>query len=287
VNELLSLLQYASPVALAAIGETVAQKSGVINIGLEGAMLCAAYASVSVTYSTGNPWLGLGAGVLVGVAVALLFALFSVVLLNDQVVVGTAINLLALGLTGALFRASFGQTGQLISVQRLPAWHGVDPLLALLLLSIPGLGLLLGKTRWGLVLRATGEFPKAADAAGFSVMKLRIGALAIGGLYAGCAGAYLSLVIAGTFAENMTAGRGFVAIALVAFGRWRPHFVVAAALLVGFVESLQFRFQTYGWHAPYQLFIALPYVVALLVLVIVGKGTRAPETLGQPYKRSR
>jgi simple sugar transport system permease protein len=111
--------------------------------------------------------------------------------------------------------------------------------------------------------------------------------LFVGGLYAGLAGGYLSLVIAGSFAENMTAGRGFVAIAMVTFGRWKPQLAFLAALLIGYAESLQYRFQTYGWNVPYQLMIALPYIVALLVLVIVGKGTVAPGALAQPYRKDK
>jgi general nucleoside transport system permease protein len=202
-------------------------------------------------------------------------------------VVGTAINLLAMGLTATLFRAQFGQSGQLVSVPKLPSWHGIDGAMALLLLAIPFVWFLLSRTAWGLAVRAAGEYPKAAEAAGFSVHRLRFSALLVGGILGGLGGAYLSVGIAGSFAENMTAGRGFVAIAMVTFGRWRPAWVFAAALLIGMAESMQYRFQTLGWKVPFQLMIALPYILALLVLVIVGKGTVAPKALGQSYRRER
>jgi simple sugar transport system permease protein len=281
------LLSYAAPVAFAALGETVAQRSGVLNIGLDGTMLIGAFFGMLVTFSTHSPWLGLAAGTLAGLAVCAVFAWFTVYLATDQVVVGTAVNLLALGLTGTLFRARFGQSGQLISLPKLPSWQGLDGAVLLLLLAIPAVWWLLSRTAWGLAVRAAGEYPKAAEAAGFSVHRLRLGALLFGGLLGGLGGAYLSVGIAGSFAENMTAGRGFVAIAMVTFGRWRPAWVFAAALLIGAAESLQYRFQTFGWKVPFQLMIALPYLVALLVLVVVGKGTVAPKALGQSYRRER
>lgn len=285
--QFLSLLQYAAPVALAALGETICQRSGVIDIALEGVMLGGAFFGLMATIATGSPILGAGVGILAGLCVAALFGWFTIYLTTDQVVVGTAVNLLMLGITGTLFRARFGQSGQLLSVAKIPAWHGVDPVLVFLVLSVPAVWYLLGRTGWGLALRSAGEYPKATEAAGYSVHRLRLGAVLIGGAFGGLAGAYLSLGIAGSFAENMTAGRGFVAIALVTFGRWRPGWVFAAALLIGFLESLQFRFQSLGLHIPYQLLVALPYVVALLVLVAAGKGTIAPGALGQPYRREK
>jgi len=269
------------------MGEVITERGGLINIGLEGSMLVACYFAMLGCYVTHSPWLGLGAGIVGAVLMTLIFGLFTIFLYADQVVVGTAINLLALGVTGTLFRSKFGQSGQLLSVPRIPAFHGVDLLMVFMLLSAPALWILLRKTAWGLAVRACGEYPKAVDAAGFSVHRLRLQALLVGAIYSGLAGSYLALVITGSFAENMTAGRGFVAIAMVTFGRWKPQFAFLAALLIGFTESLQYRFQTYGWKVPYQLMIALPYVVALLVLVIVGKGSAAPGALAQPYRKEK
>lgn len=285
--EFISLLSYTAPIGLAAIGEVLVQRAGVINIGLEGSMLTAAFFWMLASLATHNPWIGLFAALLSGLVFTLIFGFFTIKLAADQVVVGTATNLLALGLTGSLFRSRFGTTSQLISVPRIPSWGGFDPLMILMLLSVPVVWFLLQKTGWGLAVRACGEYPKAADASGYSVNSIRFQALMIGGLFAGLAGAYLSLVIAGSFAENMTAGRGFVAIAMVTFGRWKPHFAFLAALLIGYAVSLQYKFQTYGSNIPYQLMIALPYVVALLVLVVVGKGSSAPGALAQPYRKDK
>lgn len=282
-----SVLYYSAPVVLAALGEVVTQRGGLINIGLEGSMLVASFFGMLACYATHSPWIGLGAGVGCALVVTAIFGLFTIYWAADQVVVGTAINLLALGVTSTLFRSIFGQTGQLLSVPRIGAYHGIDPLIVFMVLSVPVLWLLLQRTGWGLAVRACGEYPKAASAAGFSVLNLRMAALMLGGLYAGLAGSYLALVIAGSFAENMTAGRGFVAIAMVTFGRWKPHYAFFAALLIGFFDSLQYKFQTFGWNVPYQLILALPYVVALLVLVIVGKGGVAPGALAQPYRKER
>ncbi len=285
--EFISLLQYSAPVALAAIGEVLVQKSGVINIGLEGSMLVASFFGMLACYSTHNPWLGLGAAIIAALVMTLIYAFFVLYLAADQVVVGTATNLLALGVTGSLFRSTFGNSSQLLSVPRIPAIHGIDPIMIVMILSVPVVWFALRRTGWGLAVRACGEYPKASDASGFSVNRLRLQSLLLGGLFAGLAGAYLSLVIAGSFAENMTAGRGFMAIAMVTFGRWKPVYVFLAALLIGYAVSLQFKFQTYGWNVPYQLMIALPYIVALLVLVLVGKGASSPGALAQPYRKDK
>lgn len=283
--DLILLLTFSTPIALAAIGETVSQRAGVLNIGLEGMMLCGAFFGMLVSLDTGSPWLGMGAAGLSSLALALASSLFIVRLAADQVVVGTAINLLALGLTGTLFRARFGQSGALLSVAKLPEWNGLDPVAVSMLASVPLVWWVLQRTGFGLALRAAGESTKAVEAAGFSVAVLRTACLSISGLFGGLAGGYLALGIAGSFAENMTAGRGFVAIALVTFGRWKPGWVLAAALLIGFAESLQFSLQADNVGLPHQLFVALPYVVALLVLVVAGKGTQAPDSLGVAYRR--
>jgi simple sugar transport system permease protein len=281
----LTLLKYATPVALAAGGEAIVQKAGVINIGLEGTMMTGAFAGTIVALATGSAGLGLLAGLAVGIALALLFGGFVVALAADQVVVGTAINLSVAGITGTLYRARFGQSGQLLSLPPLPSVAGIDAGMVALVAMIPAVWFLLNRTNYGLVLRSAGEYPKASEAAGYSVAQLRMGAIAIGGAFGGFAGAYLSLGVASSFTENITAGKGFLAIAIVTFGRWKPFWIVASALLIGFSESLQYRFQSMGIHVPYQLLIAMPYVVALLVLAIVGKGIDTPRALGQPFRR--
>jgi len=281
------LLQFATPLALAAIGETVGQKSGLINIGLEGTMLTAAYFGVLGCISTGSPWLGLVIGALAGLALTMLVSWFTITLGADQVVVGTAANLLALGVTGTLFQARFGHSGQLFHVDQVPKWHGVDAVMVFGLVAAFLVTWLLWHTGWGLALRATGEYPQATEAAGFSANKLRFQAAAVGGLLGGLGGAYLSLGVVGSFAENMTGGRGFIAIAMVTFGRWKPAYVFVACMLIGYLDSLQYVLQARGSAIPFQLLIALPYVAALVVLVAVGKGTVVPAALGRPYSRDK
>lgn len=283
--DLLLLIQFATPLALAALGETVGQKSGVINIGLEGVMLVAAYFGAIVSLSTGSPWVGLAAGAVTGLALNMVSAWFTITLCADQVVVGTAVNLFALGLTGTLFRAHFGQTGKLFSVPQLPKFHGIDAVMAAGALSVVLVALLLKRTGWGLAVRSAGEFPKSTAAAGFGVHKLRYQAAAIGGFLGALGGAYLALGVVGCFAENMTGGRGFIAIAMVTFGRWRPALVYVACVVIGYLDSLQYLLQARGSWVPFQLLIALPYIVALAVLVAAGKGTVAPAALAQPYAR--
>lgn len=281
-----TLLKFATPLALAALGETVTQRAGVLNIGLEGVMLSSAYAGIVVAHSTGSVWLGLAAGLVAGLILTLISAFFCVKLAVDQVVTGTAVTLLALGLTGTLYRAQFGQSGQLISLKSsLPSIAGFDPVTVAAALSVGAVWLLLFKTRWGLAARAAGEYPKAAEAAGFRVPRLRLQAMLVGGLFGALAGAYLSVGVAGSFAEGMTSGKGFVAIAMVTFGRWRPLPVFAACILIGYLESLQFALQGQGLAIPTQALTALPYVAAILVLVLAGRGTAAPASLAVPYRR--
>ncbi len=299
--DLVLLLGFTVPVALAALGETIGQKSGVINIGLEGMILAGAFAAAWAAAITGSPWIGSAAGLIVGMVLAAFSGWFTVVRGADQVVVGTALNLLSLGITGSLFRMKFDPTKTILKVTKVPTlgdfvpwvktslpWmERLDVFIVLTIFLSVFLAWVLKRTGWGLAVRSAGEYPVAAEAAGFSVVRLRMGALLIGGALAGLAGAYLCLGISGSFAENTTAGRGFVAIALVTFGQWRPGWVAAGALLIGFLESLQFKAQAAGWKVPVQFLLAMPYVVSLLVLVFIGKRTLSPAALGQPYRRSK
>ncbi len=284
--EPVELLKFAAPVGLAALGETITQRSGVLNIGLEGVMLASAYAGIITAYSTGSVWLGLLAGIAAGLVLTLISAFFCIKLAADQVVAGTAVTLLSLGLTGTLFRAQFGQSGQLISLKNsLPSYKGVDPVMAFSILSVVLIWLVMFKTRWGLAVRAAGEYPKAAEAAGFRVPRLRLQAMLLGGAFGALAGAYLSVGVAGSFAEGMTSGKGFVAIAMVTFGRWKPLPVFLASILIGYLESLQFALQGQGMAIPTEVLTASPYIAALVVLIFAGRGTAAPAALGLPYKK--
>ena len=287
----LGAVTLATPLLLAATGETIAQKAGVVNVGLEGMMLTGAFAATMGALNhgatVGNPYVGLVMGALAGGVLAALFALFAARLAANQVVVGVVVNLLALGLTGTIYRAKFGATGAFLRAATLPALFGsVNILTGFALIAAPLGWLWLNRTRRGLELRACGEQPIAAEAAGVGVLRTRTFAVLFDGAMAGLAGAFLSVGNTGTFTENMTAGRGFIALAIVTAGRWNPYGCLIAALVFGAMDELQAQGQALGLRLPYQLFLALPYIVTLLALSRGGRRTQAPESLGRPYRRA-
>ena len=291
-------LRLAAPLLLAALGELVIERAGLIDIGIEGTMLTGAFAGFVVALATGSPLAGVAAAAAAGVAVGGLFAAFTVLGRVDQIVVGTALNLLALGATGALSRALYGgappSAPTLGALAQGPlaelAWLGpllfaqtaFVPLGLLLALAI---GFTLARTRPGLRLRAVGEAARAADAEGVSVPAVRFAAVLVGSALAGLAGAALSLAQSDSFTEGMTAGRGFIALAIVIFGRWSAGGVLLASLFFGFVSALQFRLQARGSGIPYPVFLMFPYLVTLGVLAFASAGARAPADLGRAYAR--
>jgi ABC-type uncharacterized transport system permease subunit len=290
----------ATPILLAALGELVVERAGVLNIGVEGMMLAGAFAAAVAAASSGSAGAGVLAAAAVGVAAALLFALAAVWLGADQIIVGTAINLLALGGTGALYRALYGETGTALVLPTLPAiavpglsslplagraLFDQHALVYLALALVPLLSLALARTGAGLRLRALGDHPVAAASLGFPVRAYRVAALAVSGLLAGLAGAALALWTAGTFVEGITAGRGFVALAVVVFARWSPWGALAGALLFGLANALQFQFQAIAIDAPYQVFLMLPYALTLLALLVPTGMAPAPRALGTRYER--
>jgi simple sugar transport system permease protein len=294
MNELVgvigTMLSLGAPLVIAAAGETVSERAGVLNIGLEGVMLLAAYAAFWVSWQTGNPYLGLGAASFIGAIALLATAPLVIHLGADQVVVGTGMNLLALGITGTLFVQAFGRTGRLVQVETVAKFGGDFGLNLFMLAAVPIVLFtwwLLFRTRWGRAARAAGERPEAARAAGWSVVRLRLQAMAIAGVLAGLAGGYLSVAQTNSFAENMTAGRGFVVIAAVTFGRWHPIGAAGAALLIALSYGLQYLIKAYSLPLPYQLFDALPYLLALVVLVGAGRAKSGPAALALPYKEDR
>lgn len=282
-----ALLSFATPLLIASAGETVLEKSGILNIGLEGMMLTSAYAAFFTSHLTGSPWLGIAGGVAAAVAIALLSSLFVIRLAADQVVVGTAINLLALGVTGSLFVASFGRTGQLVSVEAVPKLGGqlaLNPVMMFAIVAPILFSLLISRTRWGLAARACGESPEAVDALGFSPQRIRFQASLIAAVAAGIAGSYLTVAQTNSFAPNMTVGIGFVVIAAVTFGRWTMIGTVAASLVIASGYAVQFLLKATNPNIPYQLFDALPYLLALIVLIGAGRSSSAPAQLALPYK---
>jgi len=300
VNEALtafleSTVRTATPLALAAIGELVVERAGIINIGLEGMILAGAFGAL-VGAGIGGTTFGLAAAMLAGVAGALLLALFVVRLRADQIITGTAVTLLAIGLTGTMYRVLYGESGAALTTPTSgpvaipllaavpvigPAFFAQPPITYVVYAAFPLLWWWLYRTRLGLALRAIGERPEAAEAAGVRTGYMRVAALLFGGAMGGLSGATLVLAQAGTFAEGMSAGRGFIAIAVVALGRWHPTGVAVAASLFGAASASQFLFQAMGWAVPYQLFLALPYVLTLLALTRVGARASAPAALGR------
>jgi simple sugar transport system permease protein len=277
----------ATPLALAALGETVSERAGVINIGLEGSIIAGALGGTLAAASLGVTG-GFAAGALAGVAMAALFALFVVGFKGDAIITGTAITLLALGITGTVYRTVYGAGGVALSsptatevaipgLAALPvvgrALFAQPPVTYLAVALVPLLTWALFRTHWGVALRAVGEAPEAAVAAGVRPGRIQLGAILLAGALAGVAGATLVLAQAGTFVEGMSAGRGFIAIAIVVLGRRHPAGVALAALLFGAAQSLQTLFQAMGWTGvPYQLFLAVPYVLTLAAMVVRTRG---------------
>lgn len=295
VGFLAAAVRISTPLLLAATGELISENAGVINLGVEGAMLAGALAS-ALGAAAGGPWYGVVMAMVAGVMVAALFAAVAIGARADQIITGTAVTLASVGLTGAISRTAFGAAGPGLSLPTLPAVSipglsaipilgpalFVQPLLGYLAwLLVPLVWWFLFRTQPGLALRATGESVESARAAGVPVRAVQVAATLTGGALAGLAGATLVLAQVGTFAEKMTAGRGFIAIAIVVLGRWHPFGVLLAALFFGGANALQFALQAMGYSVPYQFFLMMPYLLALLGLAgAVGKA-RAPAGLGR------
>ena len=281
-----SSIRLTTPLLLAALGGLYSERAGVINIALEGLMLAGAFTAAAITHYAGNPWVGLLAGVGAGVVVAAIYAVACIRFRADQVVSGTAINILMVGvpamLSGAFFLSS-GSTPQIPKENLIP-WTPV--FIAFLL--VPLTWYVLYRTPFGLRLRAVGENPGAADAAGVSVTRLRYSAVLISGALAGIGGAYLSIGQSSLFTRNMTSGRGFIALAALIFGKWRPVQTMLACLLFGFTEAVAIQLQGVpigGEEIPNQFIQIIPYVLTIIVLAGFIGQSRAPRALGQPYQK--
>lgn len=273
---IVSAIAFATPLLLAALGELVGEKSGVLNIGLEGMMLVGAWAGAAASFGAHSAVVGLLAAALMGVLFAAIFALLVLTFRTDAIIVGTGINLLALGVTGVFHRAVSMRTGD-YSATIAPTW--CFAVLGLVVGAALWWGL--AKTRKGLQLRAAGEYPDAAETAGVEVLRLRWMSTLFNGALCGVAGAFLSMSQTHSFAENMTSGRGFIALAIVIFGRWNPIGALGAALLFGAAQALQFQLQTTFGIEYYPLLLALPYVLTLATLAGFSGRSRAPLALGQ------
>lgn len=311
-----SAVRLAVPLILAALAGMFAERSGVIDIGLEGKMLAAAFAAAAVAATTGSSWLGLGAAIVVSVGFAMLHAFACVTHRGSQVVSGLAINILAAGLTVTLGIAWFHQGGQTPSLSpdaRFGSltWPGVDALNAIpvigtlygellsghnilvyaAFLAVPVAWWVIYRTRFGLRLRAVGENPAAIDTAGISVTQLRYQAMVVSGILCGIAGAYLSTAHGAAFVRDMTAGKGFIALAAMIFGKWRPFPALGACLLFGFLDAAAARLQGVDLpvvgELPVQLMQALPYLLTVVLLAgFIGRAV-APRASGIPYVKER
>jgi general nucleoside transport system permease protein len=302
MNELFTLslifsaIRLATPLIFAALGGMFSERSGVINIALEGLMLAGAFTAAVATFELSNPYLGFLCGMAAGAAVALVYAIAVIQFEANQVVAGTAINLLMLGLpqliSGAVYDSS-GSTPQIDKAFLLPDFYNrlsIASILAFLL--IPLCWYVLYKTPFGLRIRAVGENPAAADAAGVSVIKLRYFAVILSGILAAAGGAYLSIGQSSLFTRGMSAGRGFIALAALILAKWKPVPVLFACLFFGFTEALSIQIQGViklpsGEDIPVQFIQMLPYVLTIIVLAGFIGLSRAPKALGIPYSKEK
>jgi general nucleoside transport system permease protein len=294
-----AMLRFATPLLFGALGGIVSERSGVVNIGIEGMMLTGAFFGIFGADLGGSWVVGLLAAMAAGGLLALVHAVFSVTLRADQIVGGVAINLLALGITGYLFVDHYGDQGTPDDISRVPdvslpviknigfigdAIGKTNLLTWLGLLTVVALAIFLFRTPQGLRLRSIGEHPRAAETVGLSVIRTRYLAVIASGVLAALGGAYLSIAFLGSFNQNMTAGRGYIALAVVICGRWRPFGALAFACLFGFSSALAQRLPTFS-ESGATLFQALPYVLTIIVVAGVIGRSRPPAAVGQPYTR--
>jgi len=301
ISELIAaIISLSVPMAFAALGEVISERAGVINLGTEGVMLVGAISAFYISFFFGSDLAGVLLGAAGGALLGLVMAFISISLKQDQILSGLGIYFLGVGLSGFLYEASFGQVGSTIRITGLPQLP--IPILS----QIPVIGdsifsqdiieylafvtlilviIVVGRTTFGLNIRAVGENPSAADTLGVSVTKIRYAAVIIGATLAGIGGAYLALSSHAFQAENITAGRGFIAVAMVYFGKWRPARAFFGTFLFGAAYLLGAFFQVVGSIIPYYFLLMVPYVLTLVVLVGIARGARPPSALGVPYNR--
>ncbi|MGB3500175.1 MAG: ABC transporter permease [Mesorhizobium sp.] len=323
---LLTIATAATPLLLAAIGELVAERSGVLNLGVEGMMLMGAVVGFGAALTTGNPWIGVLAAIIAGALFSLLFGFLALTLATNQVATGLALTLLGIGLSGMIGEAFVGQPGVKLTAIYIPGLtdlpfgrflFGQDPLFYISILLVIGVSWFLFRTRAGLTLRSIGDSHSSAHALGIKVIAIRYAAVAFGGACAGLAGAQMSLVYTSQWIENMTAGRGWIALALVVFASWRPGRVLFGAYLFGAITIAQLHIQALSVNdipalsgimgmfsetarfvlstlksVPTQFLSALPYLATVIVLVLISRNRRltlinTPACLGRPFVPDR
>jgi simple sugar transport system permease protein len=300
ISMLTATIRMATPLLLAALGELMAERAGVLNMGVEGMMLMGAFVGFLVANKTDSLGLAIAAAMLAGAAMSLIMAVMASTLKVDQIVTGLALNLLSLGLTFYWYRMLYKNdpstpTTHIFTVIPLPLLSKIPYLGEILfsqylltyiaLLMVPLIWLFLHRTKYGLLIRCLGENPRAVDMKGVNVTLLQYLAVAFGGLMAGLGGSFLTLASAGLFVPEISAGRGWLAIVIVIAGNWMPARILLAALVFAFLDAFQLQMQGLGVQLPYQLFLALPYVFAILVMMSSRARSQAPQSLGIPYTR--
>ncbi|MGA2789311.1 MAG: ABC transporter permease [Candidatus Bathyarchaeia archaeon] len=295
-----SMIELSVPMAFAALGEVISERGGVINLGTEGVMLVGAISAFSVGFFMHNDLLGILLGAFAGALMGLLLAFVSVSLKQDQILTGLGIYFLGLGLSGFLYDVLFSNIGSTIRIeglQKLPipilslipilgdSLFSQDIIEYLAFVSLVIVILVIGRTTFGLNLRAVGENPSAADTLGVNVSKIKYIAVIAGAALAGIGGAYLAISSHAFQAENITAGRGFIAVAMVYFGKWKPARAFFGTFLFGAAYLLGSFFQVVGSMVPYYFLLMVPYIMTLIILVIIARGARQPSALGVPYTR--
>lgn len=300
---LVATIRIATPLVFAALGELITERAGILNLGVEGTMLMAAFGSFIATYFSGSLWLGLFVGIMTGGMMGFLTAFMAATLRVEQVVVGLAMNLLGAGLSLYIYKAIF--SGSADRIPTVPIFETIPiPLLSsipyigeifftqklltyIAMLMIPAVWFFLYRTKFGLEIRCLGENPKVIDTKGMSVQLRQYFAVVLGGMLIGAGGAFITIGSTVRFVPDMTAGRGWLALVIVIAGNWKPKGIAIAALVFAFLEAFQLQVQGIGVDLPYQIFLALPYIVAIVLMVFMRAYSEEPSRLAVPYFRGQ
>jgi general nucleoside transport system permease protein len=295
-------IRIAAPILFVALGEALAESAGILNVAVEGMMALGALSGLVVAAWTGSPWIGFAAAFVIGSIAGCIFGMVTIECGADQVVTGIVFNLFCFGLCSLIYHALFATAVEVPQIEVMPplaaSWfHEIpatarvvfsqSPIVYIGFASIPVFWLLLFRTNWGLQVRAVGESPGAAISAGVDIWRIRLTAIVVGGAMAATGGAALSIGQIGGYLDNITGGRGFIALAVVAFGAWNPLRIGGAALLFGMAEALELRFQASSSHVPHELFIAFPYLLTIIVVAAFAGSTRYPAATNSYYPRPR
>jgi ABC-type uncharacterized transport system permease subunit len=295
-------IRIATPILFAALGEAVSESAGVLNVGIEGMMVIGAVTGFLVSYSAGDQWLGFAAAFVAGALAGLLFGYVTIECGADQVLTGIVLNIFCFGLASLVFKALFTTSGELPEIKTMAAWRipwlsnldffgraffSQTPVVYIAFGLVPLFWFFLFRTQWGLEVRSTGENPAAAESAGVNVWALRLMVTMVGGAMAGVAGATLAIAQLGLYLDDMTAGRGFIALALVVFGGWNPWRIAGASIIFGGAEALQLRLQAIGVAVPHTLLLAVPYVLTIAAIAIFAGKAAYPAAMNLPYLRRR